>query len=270
MIPKSREPKLTERAFHITLRVGRFIGIVVAFIIIYRILIDQFLDGSWQIIPLLIFWIITSYIALPIVHRVLTSFYLPSYFVGRIRSPSGLLSDPINIAMLGSEKDVHEAMHNAGWTQAEKLTPLTIFKTVKSSLLDRSYPNAPVGDMFLFNRRHDFAYQIEVGGSPDSRHHIRFWKTPENWYLPGGHQADYVAAATFDTHVGLKIVTGQLDHFIHEDVDVERDFVVDSLLKTKMVKKVTLVEHFTTAFHDRNNGGDRIRTDGSLPFIYLK
>lgn len=266
----SEIPKLTANAVNLLLRVARFAAIVFAFFLLYRLLLEQFFDGSKEIIPLLLLWIISSYIVIPKVHHFLANYYLPNYFVGRIRSPSGLLSDPVNIAIIGDGRKLHEAMIKAGWTKAEKLTPLTFVKTAWASVTGKSYPSAPVGNMYLFNRRHDFAYQIEVGGSPDSRHHIRFWKTPKKWFLPGGHEADWLAAATFDTHVGIKIATGQLDHFIHEDIDVERDFVVDSLKKTGRVKNVEIVEHFTTAFHDRNNGGDRIRTDGSLPFIHLK
>lgn len=263
-------PRLTERTIGIVIRLARFAGVIALFALIYKVLFDQFFDGSKEIIPLLLLWVMTSYIVLPRVHRFLTTYYLPSYFVGRIRSPSGLLSDPVNIAILGDKRALHETMQSAGWSKADELNLKNILKTIKASLFSKSYKNAPVGNMYLFNRKQDFAYEIEVGGSPDSRHHIRFWKTPKKWYMPGGHSADWVAAATFDTKVGIKIATGQLDHFIHEDIDVERDFVVDSLKKTGQVSRVEVVKHFTSAFHDRNNGGDRIKTDGSLPFIYLK
>ena len=123
--------------------------------------------------------------------------------------------------------------------------------------------------MYLFNRVQDFAYQIEVGGSPNERHHVRFWKTPKNWRLPGGHEADWLAAATYDTHVGIKIASGQLDHFIHVNTDEERDFLISTLQDANVTKDVNVVEHFTNAYHDRSNGGDRIQTDGSLPFILL-
>jgi hypothetical protein len=36
-----------------------------------------------------------------------------------------------------------------------------------------------------------------------------------------------------------------------------------------VISKITVVEHFTDAYHDKNNGGDKIKTDGSLPFIHL-
>lgn len=245
-------------------------GLIVAFFyIIYDVLLRQFFDGSMRIVPLFALWVISAYIVVPRVHRLLTSFYLPNYFVGRVRSPSGLLSDPVNLAFLGNERDIHHAMKKAGWTRAEALTPLHFIRTAYCALVRRSYPSAPVGNMYLFNRVQDFAYEIEIDGSPNKRHHIRFWQTPSNWYLPGGKQADWLAAATYDTRVGVKIATGQLDHFIHADIDEERNYIIQTLKQAKQIKKLEVVKHFTNAYHDRNNGGDRIQTDGSLPFITL-
>ncbi len=251
------------------LRACVFIAISFSFYLLYKLLLEQALDGSKQIYPLFALWIISAYIVIPRIHRILSKYYLPNYFLGRIRSPSGFLSDPINIAFTGKEASLHRALKKAGWTKANKLTPSTFFRTVYSSLLRLSYPCAPVGNMYLFNRVQDFAYEIEVNGSPNERHHIRFWKTPDKWYLPGGHKTDWLAAATYDTHVGIKLATGQIDHFIHENIDEERDFVVNSLEKSKLVKKLDVVKHFTDSYHDKNNGGDHINTDGSLPFIHL-
>ncbi len=32
--------------------------------------------------------------------------------------------------------------------------------------------------LFLFGRQQDFAYQQEVDGSPEKRHHVRLWRCP--------------------------------------------------------------------------------------------
>ena len=52
-------------------------------------------------------------------HRILTRIYLPYYFIGRARTSDGLLGDPVNVALLGSEEQLHSAMHQAGWTLAD-------------------------------------------------------------------------------------------------------------------------------------------------------
>ncbi len=257
----------TIKTINILARVSRFILIIAAFYIVYKLLLEQTLDGSKQIIPILTLWLLSAYIVIPKIHRLLTNYYLPNYFVGRIRSPSGLLSDPVNVAFFGNERSIHRAMAKAGWKLADPLTPKTFLSLVKAYLLKKSYPNAPVGDMYLFNRKQAFAYEQEVGGTPHARHHIRFWKTPSGWRLPGGHSADWLAAATFDRRLGIKLATGQIDHLIHGDIDVERDYVVKTLHLAGVLKKLEVVEHFTDAYHDRNNGGDNINTDGNLPFV---
>lgn len=88
--------------------------------------------------------------------------------------------------LAGSAEDIHAAMRNAGWVQADEITLRSAWGIVKSSVFGSSYPEAPVSDLFLFGRRHAFAYQQEVDGNAAQRHHIRFWHVPEGWLLPGG------------------------------------------------------------------------------------
>ena len=78
----------------------------------------------------------------------------------------------------------------------------------------------------LFDRQQDFAYQQEVGGSTSQRHHVRFWRCPEGWMLPGGYAADWLAAGTYDRSVGFSLFTFQITHKIEANTDIERDFVV--------------------------------------------
>lgn len=251
------------------IRVGRFLVIVGAFYILYRTLLDQALDGSKQIVPALLLWLISAYIVVPKIHRSLTTFYLPNYYVGRIRSGSGLLADPINLVFFGSATQVHAAMKEAGWIKADRLTPKSFLRAAVAVMMRKSYPAAPVGTMYLFNKEQNFAYEIEIGGTPAKRHHVRFWRAPKGWRLPGGHKAEWLAAATYDSSIGLKLATGQIDHLIHVNIDEERDFVIESLQEAKKIHKFEVVKHFSDAYHDRNNGGDKIKTDGNLPFIYL-
>src|SRR5690625_7881098 len=94
----------------------------------------------------------------------MTWIYLPDYFFGRTRTTEGVLSDPINLAFDGPEKDVHVAMRRAGWVLAEERTLASAWGMVRATVLRRSYPAAPVSDLYLLGRRHDFTYQQEVGG----------------------------------------------------------------------------------------------------------
>src|SRR6185312_15963057 len=155
----------------------------------------------------------------------------------------------------------------AGWTKADPVTLRSSWRIVTSTVTKRSYHEAPVSPLFLFGRQQDFAYQQEVHGNPAQRHHVRFWKCPDGWLLPGGRRVDWLAAGTFDTRVGLLLFTLQVTHKIDADTDVERDHIVSTLTAGDPRVRVGVIADFSTGYHARNGGGDSIRTDGDLPII---
>ncbi|GAA1861192.1 LssY C-terminal domain-containing protein [Brevibacterium marinum] len=231
------------------------------------ILFKGFALGWWQVLTLLAFWVVVSYLALPRLHRILSQIYVPNYFIGRARTSDGLLGDPVNLAWRGDEAQIHHAMKSAGWILADGITPASTWEIIRSTLTRRSYPRAPVSPLLLFGRRQDFAYQQEVDGDPGQRHHVRFWKCPSGWMLPGGHQADWLAAGTYDKSVGISLFTLQFTHKIEENTDVERDYIVDTVAQADDSVVVQRVRDFSTGYHSRNGGGDAIITDGDLPII---
>lgn len=216
---------------------------------------------------LALFWIVVTYLLLPRLHQIFSLIYVPDYFIGRTKTYDGLLGDPLNLAFDGKEADIHAAMRAAGWSLADPVTLKSSWKMVIATLLSRSYRHAPVSDLYLFGLRQDFAYQQAVDGRPHQRHHVRFWKVPDGWLLPGGHQADWLAAGTYDKSVGLSAFTLQVTHKIDEDIDAERDYIIGTIRYSDPQVKVRVIEDFSTAYHHRNGGGDRIRTDGNLPVV---
>ncbi len=233
------------------------------------LLLREGITPGWQMLLILVFWAMVAYLVLPRIHRILTGIYLPDYFIGRTRTVDGLLGDPVNLGIIGTEAQVHQAMTAAGWMRADDLTVRTGGRIVADTLRRRSYPQAPVSPLFLFRRRQDFAYQQEVAGSPSQRHHVRFWKCPPGWLLPGGFAVDWVAAGTFDRSVGLSLFTLQVTHKIDPDTDVERDHIIDTVRQADPEMSVRVIEGFSAGYHSRNGGGDRIRTDGDFPIIDL-
>ncbi|GAA3842575.1 hypothetical protein KACC15558_23270 [Brevibacterium ammoniilyticum] len=234
------------------------------------ILLKGFSLGWWQVLTLLILWAVVSYLALPRLHRILSQIYVPNYFIGRTRTSDGLLGDPVNLAWRGEEAQIHHAMKAAGWTLADDITAASTWGIIKSTLTKSSYPEAPVSPLMLFGRRQDFAYQQEVDGDPGQRHHVRFWKCPSGWLLPGGLQADWLAAGTYDKSVGLSLFTLQITHKIEENTDIERDYIVKTVTEADPEITVDNIKDFSTGYHSRNGGGDAIVTDGNLPIIDVK
>jgi len=214
-----------------------------------------------------LFWAVLAYLVLPRLHRILTQLYVPNYFIGRTRTSDGLLGDPVNLAITGTAEDLQQALAGAGWTRADDITPGTTWRMVSATLARRSYDEAPVSPLFLFDRMQDFAYQQEVAENPAKRHHVRFWRCPDGWLLPGGTRVDWLAAGTFDRAVGFSLFTLQITHKIDENTDIERDHIVDSLLHAGSGARVHVLRDFSSGYHSRNGGGDTIQTDGDLPVV---
>jgi len=62
----------------------------------YLSLTDTFRVGWWGFLFVLAFWVLLAYLVLPRLHRILTTIYVPDYFIGRARTSDGLLGDPVN------------------------------------------------------------------------------------------------------------------------------------------------------------------------------
>jgi hypothetical protein len=236
----------------------------------YLSLTETFHIGWWGIPFFIGFWVLLAYLVLPRLHRILTTVYVPDYFIGRTRTSDGLLGDPVNLAFLGTGEQIEAALRAAGWTKADPVTLASSWRIVTSTLRRRSYHEAPVSPLFLFSRQQDFAYQQEVDGNPAQRHHVRFWQCPDGWLLPGGRRVDWLAAGTFDTSVGLSLFTLQVTHRIDANTDVERDHIVKTVTDADARVVVDVIEDFATGYHARNGGGDSIRTDGDLPIVDVR
>ncbi|MDQ5861150.1 MAG: LssY C-terminal domain-containing protein [Actinomycetota bacterium] len=245
------------------------VGGVSAVWLSYLLLRLSFEWGWSQIWFAFVFWGLLAYLVLPRLHRILTRLYVPDYFIGRARTSDGLLGDPVNVALLGSEAQIHSVMRRAGWTIADDVTLASSWRIVTSTILRRSYDEAPVSPLMLFGRQQDFAYQQEVDGNPGKRHHVRLWRCYPGWLLPGGHAVDWLAAGTYDRSVGFSLFTLQITHKIDENTDTERDHIVSSIVKTDPAAKVEVLRDFSTGYHTRNGGGDTITTDGDLPIVDL-
>ncbi|MEO6532235.1 MAG: LssY C-terminal domain-containing protein [Pseudolysinimonas sp.] len=218
---------------------------------------------------LLVVWLVVAYLLLPRIHTMLALIYLPDYFIGRARLYDGLLGDPVNLVLRGTEAEVHTAMERAGWVLADQLGFRSGLRIVTSTLRRRSYAGAPVSPAFLFGRMQDFTYQQEVNASPARRHHVRFWRAPSGWRLPGGASVDWIGSASYDRSVGLSLFTLQITHKIASNTDVERDHIVRTLRAANPTAELEVISNFSTGYHSRTGGGDAIHTDGDLPIVGL-
>ncbi|HXT05561.1 MAG TPA: LssY C-terminal domain-containing protein [Roseiarcus sp.] len=222
-----------------------------------------------------------AYVVLPravrIGLRVLKQGRVPSYTL----TGDGLPGDPINIALIGSYRDLAAAFAKAGWTEAEKLGFASSLRMVRSFLLNRPYPDAPFSTLFLFDRGQDVGFQLPIGDSPRKRHHVRFWglpaqrvrttlRQPEFWLgsiRPADEeQALWVGAATRDTGFSLTRLTFQITHATDSDTNEERDFLMGVLVGAGVVANVRAHEPGERVSIGRVN---HYRTDGFVSVAEL-
>jgi hypothetical protein len=181
--------------------------------------------------------------------------HLPLYCV----TPDGFASDPLNIGIVGTRRQLIQAMTRAGWHQASPHTPRNLIRQGLSTVYGWTYPGAPVSNLYLFGRKQDVAFEVAISSQQASRHHVRFWATNYDprkpldskimhWQSRGSKanaKSDsllWVGAASLDIGINYIRHNMQITHNIDPDTNKERDLIVKDLRAKKLVKKIELVK----------------------------
>ena len=182
------------------------------------------------------------------------------------RTAQGIPGDPINVGLVGDNRDVLCAMQAAGWYPADPVTLRSSIEIAGSVVLDRPYRDAPVSPLFYIGRREDLAFEKPEGNSADHRHHVRFWKV-----LDEGEEKRpvWLGDATFDRSVGVSHYTGAITHHIDADIDAERKLLAADLEAAGMVDAKYQVTGIGPTVAGRNGGGDLYYTDGEVWILRL-
>ncbi|MBZ9853343.1 LssY C-terminal domain-containing protein [Mesorhizobium sp. CA13] len=182
-------------------------------------------------------------------------------------TPQGIPGDPINVGLIGTQKEVVHAFAVAGWDTADAVTLRTAIDIGESVLFSRPYPDAPVSRLLFEGRAQDLAFEKPVGVSADRRHHVRFWQTDATG---DDGRPLWLGSASFDRGVGLSHDTGAITHHIGPDIDAERDFLIRDLTTAGMLVSTSDLEGIGATTHGRNGGGDPYFTDGKAVLGVLK
>ena len=185
---------------------------------------------------------------------------------GVTRTSEGIPGDPINIALVGTEVDLHAAMLASGWFPADPITLKSSLRIATDTILKRSYDDAPVSNLYLWDRKQDFAFEQPVENSPRRRHHVRFWQSAS---LDVDGKPMWFGAVTYDVKVGLSHKTGEITHHIDSDIDRERNNLIDDLRVHHRVQRSYWIDGFHDQRSGRNGEGDLFFTDGRLGVVIL-
>lgn len=236
--------------------IKRFAVLVPGLLIAYISIRDIFPNLNKQLpigLAILATYILAAYVLIPALIRLLRVVWPPKHPPTYCITPDGFASDPINVGLVGSRAQVIKAMEAAGWTVADRYSFYNVFKEVLATVSHHHYSNAPMSPLYLFGRRQDIGFEIQLNGSRGQRHHVRFWVTgydptqspiiqPVRWRTRKSKATElhplWLGAASRDIGFALIRHNVQITHMIHPNTDDERDLIVRGLSKAKKVTKV--------------------------------
>ena len=224
---------------------------------------------------------IAAYIVLPRAIRVglkiLQSKRVPSYTI----TGDGLPGDPVNLVLVGTLQQLRVAFAALGWSQADRLTLASSWGMVRAFVLNVPYPAAPFSTLYLFGRGQDIGFQKAIDNSPRKRHHIRFWAlsqtraratwgTTDFWLKaerpPDDESVLWIGAGTRDTGLSLTRLSFQITHATDSDTNVERDYIVGELRRTRSIETVKEYKAGEALLTERVN---HYITDGEITLAVL-
>lgn len=179
----------------------------------------------------------------------------------RTKTGRGHAGDPINVAFVGSDRELHHALARGGWYAADPITLQSSMKIAADVVLKKPYPHAPVSDLFVWGRKQDLAFEQPVGPSPKQRHHVRFWRSEA---VDEDGEPLWLGAATYDERVEISRTTGGITHRIGAAVDRERDKLLVDTHHAGTLSGYYWVDPFHRELRGTNGGGDPFHTDGRL------
>jgi LssY C-terminus len=165
----------------------------------------------------------------------------------------GLPGDPVNVVLIGTNRQLHDAFAVSGWSEAERLGLTSSWRMIRAFIFNTPYPTAPFSTLYLFGRRQDIGFQKAIDNSPRKRHHIRFWAlslasaqsalgTADFWLNtdrpPDDAHVLWVGAGTRDTGLSLTKLSFQITHATDSDTNAERDYIIAELKKNQAVGEV--------------------------------
>jgi len=121
-----------------------------------------------------------------------------------------------------------------------------------------------MSDLLVEDQKAEMSWQKSFN-DVSKRHHIRIWKQPATW---NGRQV-WIGAATHDIDFAFWRPGKAMAHKIAENVDDERDKVVNDLLFTSCASVLDSPERTDVPTFTRNATGDAMRTDTRLAILQV-
>ncbi len=170
-----------------------------------------------------------------------------------------LPSDLVNLVFLGSREEMDRAFRAAGWAQAERKSPLSLFRMYHALAERVGYERAPMDTLLLNEVPSDFVYQKSLD-TVQKRHHVRLWKEP--------HQSN-VWLGTAAEDIAFRFEVAHWTHATAPYIDRERAKVVNDFAVTGCLDTAGLVTRDPADLRTNSGVVRPIRTDGNIAVLRL-
>lgn len=179
----------------------------------------------------------------------------------RIGDLQGNPGDMVNFLIIGTEAQMKRLFSTAGWVVVDADVKGAILSGLISSLSKESYLTLPMSQLYLFGRPQDFGWAhaepIKVAAA---RHHLRVWRAP---FTVNGRMA-WVGAATHDIGFDRDRRNNGITHKIDPDIDLERQYVEQTLTGTGFVEAFTYFTPENPLREARTATGGSFHSDGRV------
>ena len=236
-------------------------------------------------VAILLTYALGAYLFVPGILRVWRIFVRPTHLPLYCVTPDGFASDPVNIGIVGTRRQLITAMAQAGWHVAEPSTAKTVARTVWAIALNRPYDGMPMSRLYLFGRKQDIGFELQ---DPEKgrgyRHHVRFWATTLTDMhsdlnataanLPSEKSFEdkrlWAGAASLDVGISVMRHTLQLAHAVDPNTNRERDLIATQLTALKLGNEVETIRLHQAYSLINRTWFATLRTDGKMIVVQLK
>ena len=184
----------------------------------------------------------------------------------RVADKQGDAGDMINFLILGSEDRVRQTFEAAGWVTVDRTKKDAVLHGILATISKQAYVQLPMSELYLFDRPQDFGYaHAEPLRVVASRHHLRLWKAP----VAVGNQTVWVGAGTHDIGFDRDRRNNGITHKIDPDVDLEREYIRQSLRETGVVEEFTYLTPPNAVKDAKTATGGSFHSDGQVLVLAL-
>jgi hypothetical protein len=229
-------------------------------------------------------YVLAAYVLIPAAIRLFRILHPPNHLPLYCITPDGFASDPLNIGIIATRRQLIAAMEKAGWYLADPKTLPYTLKQVLSFTVGSDYPAAPLSSLYLFGRKQDLGFEIPISGL-SQRHHVRFWATTYkegeplsthsiHWHHRRAHvQGDdllWVGAASLDVGIAPIRHNLQISHMIHPNTDRERELIVEQLRAEGIIDQTQTIKLGDPYRLVNRVWRGSLHTDGRMTVVRLK